>query len=917
MLLGELGDDTIQGDGSIDAPGNACATGGRVGYARDATGALCVAPSVDDRAGVGTDGDDYIEGNGGADTIFGNLGQDDIVGGSSTWFGLAGDKALRPDTGDLVFGGSGTAISRNNDGSVSPSHARDADTIVGDNGLVVRLVSPTGVGSATRYLSFTYDDAYGQQLTPRAVTLLDYTAGGPDRFPTLFGGVTPSMATGTGTYDVWGSDEVHGDSGDDTIYTGGGNDAAYGDAGDDDIVGGWGNDWISGGTGTDGVIGDDGRILTSRNGSTEPLNGLTAVNAADRAVHPGQRADGHGVPRRLPQQDGRPDPVRAQPAHRHQPGRRPAVRRAVRQRRHLRRARRDFLHGGSGDDAISGAEALTESYAPLYDGNGGTTGLVRSDFTHPTNDGTLLGFVQADRRFTLYDEYDPRRRITLSATGALVKTAGGFEWFLNNRSDEGLAVPGCTTAGCAGSGTAYSDGDDVLFGDHGNDWLVGGTGTRHAVGRLGQRPAQRRRRAHDATTASTTPPTPTPTYEDRAVGGAGLDVLIANTGGDRLIDWVGEFNSYIVPFAPFGAGHREPPGAAGACSSSSTRSRGPRAPTRRSSQQNGAATAARNGEPFGEVGVVTPAGRRLARPDRRPARPAGRQRRRRQARRAPRRRLQRRGPRRASSSTAAAGRSTNGGHVGRRRQPRQGRGLGLLRRRVPARSTTRSPRRSDPEADRRLEGQRLRHLRLLRPDRLQVRRHRHLDQQARHGRPRRQRLARAGPVAEDAKDGSTTTCCVAVNGTTVTLLVDGAGAFTYTYDARVIDGVRYGLNKGLVGMGSDNSRGTFDNVKVQVLPPTVTYDVRNDLTTTAASMLDHAGQRHLDREQHRTDRHPAGGLRRRRPGHDWAASRGSRPPRGSSSPPASGPAGWPACCSTSTDPATTSSPRSTWPAAGS
>ena len=41
-------------------------------------------------------------------------------------------------------------------------------------------------------------------------------------------------------------------------------------------------------------------------------------------------------------------------------------------------------------------------------------------------------------------------------------------------------------------------------------------------------------------------------YEDRAFGGAGLDVLIANTGGDRLIDWIGEFNSYLVPFAPFG-----------------------------------------------------------------------------------------------------------------------------------------------------------------------------------------------------------------------------------------------------------------------------------------------------------------------------------------------------------------------------
>ena len=29
-------------------------------------------------------------------------------------------------------------------------------------------------------------------------------------------------------------------------------------------------------------------------------------------------------------------------------------------------------------------------------------------------------------------------------------------------------------------------------------------------------------------------------------------MLIANTGGDRMFDWGGEFNSYLVPFSPFG-----------------------------------------------------------------------------------------------------------------------------------------------------------------------------------------------------------------------------------------------------------------------------------------------------------------------------------------------------------------------------
>src|SRR5207244_8732365 len=68
--------------------------------------------------------------------------------------------------------------------------------------------------------------------------------------------------------------EVHGGQGDDTIYGGAGNDSLFGDGQNDVIVGGYGNDWISGGNGDDGVLGDDGRIYTSRNGLTEPLNGL-------------------------------------------------------------------------------------------------------------------------------------------------------------------------------------------------------------------------------------------------------------------------------------------------------------------------------------------------------------------------------------------------------------------------------------------------------------------------------------------------------------------------------------------------------------------------------------------------------------------------------------------------------------------
>ena len=77
---------------------------------------------------------------------------------------------------------------------------------------------------------------------------------------------------------------------------------------------------------------------------------------------------------------------------------------------------------------------------------------------------------------------------------------------------------------------------------------------------------------------------------------------------------------------------------------------------------------------------------------------------------------------------------------------------------------------------------------------------------------------------------------LAVNGTTVTVLVDGTKAFTYTFAPRVIDGVTVGLNKGMVGIGSDNARGIFDNVAVQVLPPQVTYDNRADLSQSTSQL---------------------------------------------------------------------------------
>jgi hypothetical protein len=76
---------------------------------------------------------------------------------------------------------------------------------------------------------------------------------------------------------------------------------------------------------------------------------------------------------------------------------------------------------------------------------------------------------------------------------------------------------------------------------------------------------------------------------------------------------------------------------------------------------------------------------------------------------------------------------------------------------------------------------------------------------------------------------------IAVNGTTVTVSVDGTQEFTYTFAPRMIDGLPVGLNKGLVGMGSNQGRGQYDNVRLQQLMPQFTLDVTQPFTDGTAT----------------------------------------------------------------------------------
>ncbi|MFL6036034.1 MAG: calcium-binding protein, partial [Gaiellaceae bacterium] len=494
IVFGQLGNDTIQGDGStIDDTG------------ATTIDVLHTHESVEDYLGIGADGRDWIEGNGGNDTIFGGFGQDNLIGGSSNLYSLK-SASQRPDGSDEIFGGAGVRLERNNYGDLSgPGHAHDADTILGDNGDIFELTGINGHASSPYgFLTFNYDTySSTERLIPRAYRFLDYTPGAPD------------AAGPFGTADL-----IHGENGDDTIHGMHGDDVLFGEGEDDNVYGGTGNDRIYGGTGSDGILGDDGVMLTSRNGLTEPLNRLFTPNLAYTVIEPGPFTSADlFIPGELFKMAQLVMPI-TDPMGLDTPlsGGNDVIYGGLGD---------DFIHGGSGDDAISGAEALREFYneLPVVETN-------PLDYDGDPNSATFT-------KFAAYNAVDPWSIIP--------------GWFLNFDS---YVVDEATGQQLDSNGELIKsdDGRDRLYGDLGNDWIVGGTNCDWLFGGFGDDYLQLDDNLLTDGGKNDNPEDADPRFRDGdfAFGGAGRDVLIANTALDRMYDWGGEFNTYVVPFSPFG-----------------------------------------------------------------------------------------------------------------------------------------------------------------------------------------------------------------------------------------------------------------------------------------------------------------------------------------------------------------------------
>jgi len=540
----------------------------------DATAAL---------AGARPFGADHMAGGADDDALFGQLDSDLMLGDGSVEMGtlnLLGPEASSDGDdymeggggGDMIFGGLGQddilGGSSNLFGLITPNQRPDgtdlifggAATRLGRNEFVPALDPLIAAGDVHSRDSDTILGDNGRifRLVGGSGALLEfgYDASDPSRTSRIVPRAVDlldydpaSVLLSRGAMDV-----IRGESGDDFIHGMTGGDILYGDSENDDVFGENGSDWISGGTGEDAILGDTGKISTSRGGVAEPLYGIAAsvqVFQSTPANALQAMFDPTGELKRTvdlePFEVGYDDVAYGGLGD-------------------------DSLHGGAGNDGLSGGEALPALFAapvPASVIEVGADGRIV-----PRNG---MGVIVAG----FYDY-----------TGALARIDGHPLNFAT------LDV---------GADPIKGDGEDVLFGDVGLDWLVGGSGRDHLFGGLGND-------IHNADDDLGTngglndvPDTGVLTPSENAdytYGGGGRDLHFGNTGADRLIDWTGEFNEYQVPFAPFGTatvirelapwlsdflyGLSESDGAD---------------PTR---VGPGLGTAARNGEPYGELGLVRP-----------------------------------------------------------------------------------------------------------------------------------------------------------------------------------------------------------------------------------------------------------------------------------------------------------------------
>lgn len=559
-LAGDDGDDTVAGDNAVvdstatpvvtlldvPAPGAVAdaALSGNDTITGDAGDDTLFGQGGDDTVS-GNDGKDAIEGDAGDDTLNGNAGNDELTGGSSSNTG--GITTTRVATGQL-------------DGADTLDGGDGDDVLAGDNARLIRTASTRADGTALRLVQLFDNVTSG---TP---------VGGGD---TLRGANGRDLLFGQG-----GDDTVSGGDGVDYAEGNAGNDTIAGDGGEDDLLGGSsaangtvlsgtgsgdrlltpipkttlvdssaagvldGNDTIYGGSapgpaaGTDAdsadvVLGDNGRVTrsctagscTTISGGGSGVHTVRQVAMADTAPGLSSGSDtlfGQDGDDELYGQFDNTDGSGAGTTYQGAP------------------VSGDVLDGGAGDDALAGDQGVDVPTAAADLGKTNTTlsgnaGFV-SELVRPA--GTLVRVLTQTQ-----------------------PTVGGNDVLLGGTGFDSVH------AGAGADVVNAGDGDDVVFAGDGNDAVWGGGAHDRLFGGTGDDQLDVKRNVDFpalwtlvAPVADTDGLKATVNGLDTAYGGSGHDALQGDMGdsgktpGDRLMDWTGTYNLFLVCGGAYGAG---------------------------------------------------------------------------------------------------------------------------------------------------------------------------------------------------------------------------------------------------------------------------------------------------------------------------------------------------------------------------
>jgi Ca2+-binding RTX toxin-like protein len=224
----------------------------------------------------GGGGDDHIEGNAANDHLWGDDGQDDLIGGSGRTISDDPASAMndRLDGADTMYGHSGEIIHGEEplcevlvDNSSDDRASGDQDVLVGDNATITRPLD-----EAERWQINTFHSGVVRYVWFFDVATIRYRpdsrTSGDD---TIYGQFQEDWLYGQGANDT-----LSGGSADDLLEGNAGNDKIAGDKGNDDLLGGTGrinndpetslpnrldgDDWMAGGEGYDFMAGDNAVI---------------------------------------------------------------------------------------------------------------------------------------------------------------------------------------------------------------------------------------------------------------------------------------------------------------------------------------------------------------------------------------------------------------------------------------------------------------------------------------------------------------------------------------------------------------------------------------------------------------------------------------------------------------------------------